>query len=180
MQLLDEQTWRYVIYEWADLSLAQILNREDALTDFGWSPQAEVGATAWAEKRLDFEGAAVFDDTFTLLGYQISLSSDSVDMLSLWRVQQQPAADLKIFVHLLDATGQVVAQHDGLDVGQQDLQPGDEFAQLHTIPLQPDLPSGSYALQIGIYRAVDGTRLPLAVDGSFTDRLLLQLVEIGR
>ena len=179
-QLLDEQMWRYVLYEWVDSPVAQILNNEAASTDFGWSAEPVVGVAEWAEQRLDFGDTAVFDETFTLLGYQISSSSDAVAMLSLWRVQQPPAAELKIFVHLLDATGQVVAQHDGLDVGQQALQPGDEFAQLHTIALPPDLPSGTYALQIGLYRAAEGSRLPLAVDGRFTDRLLLQLVEIVR
>ncbi len=80
-------------------------------------------------------------------------------MLSFWRVRQTPDAALKIFVHLLDATGQLVAQHDGLDVEWATLRPGDEFAQLHPTPLPPDLPPGDYALQIGLYRAEDGARL---------------------
>ncbi|MBP7593822.1 MAG: hypothetical protein KBA85_19620, partial [Chloroflexi bacterium] len=78
--------------------------------------------------------------------------------------------------HLLNAAGQVVAQHDGLDVARTGLRPGDEFAQLHTITLPPDLPPGDYALQLGLYRVDDGARLSVPVDGMVADRILLQIL----
>jgi hypothetical protein len=143
------QTWRYDLYEWDDSPLLGI---------------------------LPAEGTAVFSDTLELFGYKLdpNPAEEAIELLSIWRVIQPPAADLKIFVHLLDADGQVVAQHDGMDVAVRGLQSGDEFAQLHTILLTPDLPSETYVLQIGLYRPEDGTRLPVLIGDGMKDRVLLQ------
>lgn len=170
------QVWRYGLYDWPVSPVTAVLAQPNASTDLGWSPEAVVGAADWATQRREVGGTAVFSDTLELLGYQLAPAPESVDLLSLWRVAEPPAADLKIFVHLLNAAGQVVAQHDGLDVARTGLRSGDEFAQLHTIPLPPDLPPGDYALQIGLYRVDDGARLSVPVDGMMADRILLQTI----
>ncbi len=148
--VMAEQTWRYGLYEWDDSSL---------------------------QGTIPVEGTAVFSDTLELFGYQLdpNPAEDVIELLSMWRVIQPPAADLKIFVHLLDADGQVAAQHDGLDVAVRGLQPGDEFAQLHTISLPPDMPPGTYALKIGLYHPEDGSRLTVVGDET-KDRILLQTI----
>jgi hypothetical protein len=128
---LDSRLWQYRLYEW------------------GESPFVGKGGGE----------TAVFADTLELLGHQLAQEDEALALLSFWRVRQTPEAALKLFVHLLDAEGRLVAQHDGLDVEWSTLRPGDEFVQLHPIPLPPDLPSGDYALQIGPYRAEDGARL---------------------
>ena len=143
-QELDGRLWQYRLYEWEE------------------SPAAGGG-----------EGeTAVFADTLALFGHQITQEENALALLSFWRVRQTPEAALKIFVHLLDKEGQLVAQHDGLDVEWSTLRPGDEFAQLHPIPLPPDLPPGAYALQIGLYRMEDEARLaePVVVDTLFDPR----------
>jgi hypothetical protein len=103
--------------------------------------------------------------------------------LSYWRVTGDPAGrqrlDLSLFVHLLDGSGQVVSQHDGLDVRLAGLRPGDEFAQLHTIPLPADVPPGDYALQIGFFDRQTMARLPVTTLESRPDRLLLHRFTIG-
>jgi 4-amino-4-deoxy-L-arabinose transferase-like glycosyltransferase len=140
---LAGQTWRYGLYEWADSPLQ--------------------GMTLGGK-------TAVFSDTLELFGYQPNPNppAGTLELLSVWRTIHTPATDLKIFVHLLDAAGNVAAQHDGLDVAARTLQPGDEFAQLHIILLPADLPPGDYTLQIGLYRPEDGARLgePVVVDVS--------------
>lgn len=178
-QMLDEQTWRYTLFAWPDFSVAQILSAETFSTDLGWSPEAVVGAADWAEKRLPLAETAVFNDTFALLGYQVIPTDESVMLLGFWQVVKPPSDDLKIFVHLLDEDGQLVSQHDGLDVNGRWLQTGDLFAQLHVIPLPADLAPGTYALQMGLYHAGNGLRLPLPVNDTLTDRVLLQTIEIG-
>lgn len=137
-QELDGRLWQYRLYEWEE------------------SPFVGVGGGE----------TAVFADTLELLGHQLAQEDEALALLSFWRVRQTPEAALKLFVHLLDAEGRLVAQHDGLDVEWFTLRPGDEFVQLHPIPLPPDLPSGDYALQIGPYRAEDGVRLgePVPLD----------------
>ncbi|MFZ1400960.1 MAG: hypothetical protein WAS33_28915, partial [Candidatus Promineifilaceae bacterium] len=179
VQELDGQIWRYGLYQWDDAFLADALNRPPVTADFGWSPEAVVGAADWAEQRQLLPDRPIFAETFALSGYQIAVTEAAVELLGFWEVQQPPQDEVKIFVHLLDENGQLISQHDGLDVTWQGLQPGDAFAQLHTIPLPADLAAGSYALQLGLYHTDDGARLPLAVAGTATDRVLLQTIEIG-
>ena len=138
-----------------------------------------VGVGAWADKRRGLPETPVFEETFGLSGYQVAVTDGAVTLLGYWEVQQPPQDEVKIFVHLLDETGQLISQHDGLDVAWQWMQPGDAFAQLHTIPLPADLAAGSYALQLGLYHTDDGVRLTLPVEGTTTDRVLLQTIEIG-
>jgi 4-amino-4-deoxy-L-arabinose transferase-like glycosyltransferase len=129
-QEAEGRLWQYGLYEWGDSPFAKM-----------------AGITA------------VSADPLSFLGYQLAPAAGAVEMVSIWRVAQTPPAELKIFVHLLDANGELVAQHDGLDVAWRTMQPGDEFAQLHTILLPPDLPPGEYTLSIGLYRPEDGVRL---------------------
>ena len=129
-------------------------------------------------------GTAVFDETVTLLAYEvlgdeISNLSQPLEIMTYWQVKEPPEVDLKIFLHLIDEQGQVVAQYDGLDVRSASLRSGDEFAQLHTISLPAELPPGSYGLQLGMYNAVTGERLPIPTDGELADRLLLFPILIG-
>ncbi len=170
---VDGRVWGYYLYHWPEAPVRQALAaRENVSTDLGWSPQAVVGADEWESARREMD-TAVFGGTLQLLGYQMTndTSGQSLSLLSFWQMQQPTDQDLKVFVHLLDGAGNVVAQHDGLDVRLNGLQPGDEWAQLHVIPLPVDLPPGNYALQLGLYEAYTLIRLPLA--NLPTDRILL-------
>ena len=101
-----------------------------------------------------------------------------VELMSFWRVHVSPDVRVKLFVHLLDNEGQVVAQHDSLDVAIDGLRPGDEFAQLHTLSQSSDLESSQYALQIGVYDAQTLTRLLIPTgNGVHVDRLLLHSIQ---
>jgi len=101
-----------------------------------------------------------------------------MEIISYWRVKSEPQGDLKIFLHLLDESGDVVAQHDGLDLISASLLPGDEFAQLHTISLPANLEEGRYGLQIGLYDSHTNTRLTVSTDGGEVDRLLLHTFKL--
>jgi hypothetical protein len=83
-------------------------------------------------------------------------------LLSAWEVLAPLPPDLAIFVHWRDASGNVVAQHDGLDAAAESLQPGDRVWQRHVLPL-PALSNGDYTLAVGLYRR-GGARL-VTVDG---------------
>ena len=85
-------------------------------------------------------------------------------LLTWWEVLSPLPADVAMFVHLLDARGNIVAQHDGLDAAAETLRPGDRLAHRHVLSL-PRLDSGDYTLVAGLYRRGDGARLPTA-DGS--------------
>jgi 4-amino-4-deoxy-L-arabinose transferase-like glycosyltransferase len=170
----------YQLFHWPESPINTVLQSTSpqlALnTDFGYTTEPVVGSTAWVENRHPLIGKAFFGEVVEMLGYQqwpnAPLSGgESLELLSYWRVQNPPQANLTIFVHLLDANGQIVAQSDRLDVDTRILQSDDEFVQLHQITL-PDRP-GTYALQMGVYDTDTMVRLPLPTPVGPVDRLLL-------
>lgn len=170
-----EDLRQYAIYTWTDSPLPALLDGRNGAA--GWTPEPVLGAARWDEQR-PLATPPIFGETLTFLGYQAGddplTPGGRLDLLTIWQVAQQPQASLKLFVHLIDAEGQVVAQHDGLDMQTTLLQPGDQFAQLHTIQLPDTLPSTAYALQLGVYDADTAVRLPIPVDDATADRLLLR------
>ena len=84
---------------------------------------------------------------------------DALTFLTYWEVEDRLPADLAVFVHLIDPSGAVVAQHDGLDAAAETLMPSDRVLQRHSLQLPAGL-SGEYELVLGLYRRGDGQRLP--------------------
>ncbi len=169
---------RYRVFTWAESPLEQGVTDGSFYTEFGYAAAPVVGAADWDSQRQPLPGAALFGNTFELLGYRLSEEqTDQLTLMTTWRVHQaypiSHPGNLKIFIHLLNAEGDVVAQYDGLDVRLAGLQPGDELAQLHPMPLPPDLPPGPYALQMGLYDVETGVRLTIPTPAGAVDRLLL-------
>jgi hypothetical protein len=83
-----------------------------------------------------------------------------------WRAESRLEEDFIVFAHLLDETGRLR--------GQQDSQPrqgtfptrawaaGDWVIDVYRIPLAADAPPGLYALEVGMYRPHNGTRLQVS------------------
>lgn len=128
---------------------------------------------------------ASFGDEIELLGYDIDSLDAPVQDGSLavtfnWRALQPPTADYTVFVHLLDAQGATVAQHDGQP--QDGAYPtsvwdsGEVVVDEHSLALPPDLPAADYWLRVGLYLLETGERLP--VDGN-GDSLQLGPVKLG-
>lgn len=90
---------------------------------------------------------------------------DEALLYSSWQVLNKLPEDLAIFVHVVDASGQVVAQFDGLDAAAATLQQGDRVLQRHVIPIPADLPVGRFTLQAGLYQRPNGNRLFAADSG---------------
>jgi hypothetical protein len=89
-------------------------------------------------------------------------TDDEATVYTLWQVLAPLPADLAIFLHVSDGTGELMAQFDGLDAAAQTLQPGDIVLQRHVIPAPPDTAVGPLALRLGLYRRSDGARLQTA------------------
>jgi 4-amino-4-deoxy-L-arabinose transferase-like glycosyltransferase len=87
---------------------------------------------------------------------------DEATLYTLWQVLAPLPADLAIFLHVSDDTGEVAAQFDGLDAAAQTLYPDDVILQRHVITPPPDTAAGPLALQLGLYRRSDGSRLQTA------------------
>jgi hypothetical protein len=177
IQGVGEGGMQYALYQWLESPLSVLLadDHDQAIkTAFGWTPEPVLGSGSW--DRIPLDEAAVLGDVLELKGYQPLWEEPlqvgkPLQMLSYWKVINPPQEDIKLFLHLIDENGEIIAQHDGLDISVQGLQPGDELIQLHTAQLPENLTPGDYGLQIGAYRVDDFSRLLLADDRS--DRILL-------
>ncbi|UCC61415.1 MAG: glycosyltransferase family 39 protein [Anaerolineae bacterium] len=104
---------------------------------------------------------------------------ETLQLLTYWRVLATPAAPAVIFVHLLDAHGQVKGAQDRLDAPVAHWQPGDVVVQVHAVRLDPSASAGTYQLEMGVYDTDDASRWPVFEgDVAVADRLLLKPIEV--
>jgi hypothetical protein len=120
-----------------------------------------------------------FGEQITLLGFDLAgpagrragdlpagitgRQSSPIGLSLFWRAEGMPPADYTVFVHLLDAQGNLAGQADSPPAGGA--YPTSLWETGETIVderLLPDLPAGRYFLQVGLYRADTGERLPAA------------------
>jgi 4-amino-4-deoxy-L-arabinose transferase-like glycosyltransferase len=148
-----------------------------------WSPSrsfpADEPQTAYEPLPLPVDLSGIVE----LIGYDLHTPSirpaEEVELLTYWRVRAPCSQEAIFFTHLLDHSSRVVAQMDRLDVPSYHWQPGDAFVQLHRFPVNADVSSGLYHLEIGIYTREDAVRLPVLVNGkAVDDRVLLSPVEV--
>jgi hypothetical protein len=113
-----------------------------------------IGQRIWEPQQVN-AGVA---DVALLLGYDVESArgSDALDVTLYWLALRDVGTDLKAFVHLLDGSGQVVAQHDGDPVGgftpTTRWRSGEVIADRHRLSLPPGLSAGSYVLKAGMYQ----------------------------
>jgi hypothetical protein len=134
---------------------------------------------------IDLGVSAAFADGIMLENASISETPPAAEgggfcVQLVWSVIQPPPADYTVFVHLLDANGQLVAQSD--------LTPGNGYAPTtnwpagetvldrHGLILPPAIAPGRYEVMVGLYEATTGARLPLLSANG--DALRLTQVEI--
>jgi len=69
------------------------------------------------------------------------------------------------FVHLVDAEGNIVAQHDKQplegDWPTSAWQPGETVPDTYTLDIPEQTAAGTYQLRVGLYLLRDGRRLPV-------------------
>ena len=116
-----------------------------------------------------------FETTLLDVPFGLIVNDGTIQLTTRWRNETGPVP-LKIYVHLLDESDQIVAQWDGLDVAWEGWRTGDILWQQHEIPLPPDLPTGQYELRMGLYDPETGDRWQTAAGA---DYLLLDTLVIG-
>lgn len=103
---------------------------------------------------------ANFADQIELLGYDAMVEGETLRLVLYWRALRVPDADYTVFVHALDADGNIVAQVDRQpqpyptswwNAGEM---VGDEYTLL--------LPTLGQRVIVGLYDARTGQRLPMA------------------
>ncbi len=100
-------------------------------------------------------------------GGNLTLTAGEVTQLQLvWQAVNQPARRYKVFLQLLDAHDQVIAQRDSEPVGDSrptdTWQAGEEILDNHGVLIPPGTPPGDYRRILGLYDRETGKRLRLA------------------
>ncbi|HEX6511714.1 MAG TPA: hypothetical protein VF157_05410, partial [Chloroflexota bacterium] len=101
--------------------------------------------------------SAHFGETIELAGYEISDGAITL----VWRALGEPDRDYTVFVHVLNASGQLVAQADGQPAGgdfpTSAWRSGDVVVDRHRLP---KLLPGSLSVEVGFYYLPTLQRLP--------------------
>ncbi|MEW5721432.1 MAG: hypothetical protein AB1817_22585, partial [Chloroflexota bacterium] len=101
----------------------------------------------------------------TFLGYDLERAGESLSITLYWKSERATSQDYSVFIHLLDAKGNMIAQHDGApqngNAPTSWWRPGDLIADLHALTLPPRFSPGHYTLALGVYDSASGARLPI-------------------
>lgn len=116
---------------------------------------------------------ANFDNKMELQGYDLSPVTEAGQDLAVtlhWQALSPIPQNYNVFVHLVNAEGQLITQHDGepwweLPLPTSTWQPGETLRDRHVLALPPDLPPGTYRLQVGVYYWENLERLPVLENG---------------
>ncbi|GAB1422369.1 hypothetical protein MASR2M15_25990 [Anaerolineales bacterium] len=107
-----------------------------------------------------------FDGRIQLESYVLGpLEGQSQPLTLEWQALAGAQHDLRVFVQVLDAAGQLVGQGDAPPtISTHYWRSGDRFLSHHLIQYSEPLPAGSYQLVIGWYHPEDFARLGLSGD----------------
>ena len=120
-----------------------------------------------------------FSNTIALYGYALQ-PREKTSLTLYWQALTSDLADYTVFVHVLDAAGQVVAQSDAQPrdgAYPTSLWAANEFiSDTYTF----DLPPGAYPLELGLYLPETGERLPVvdSAGRSLGDALTLPAFQV--
>ncbi|MFC2046103.1 ArnT family glycosyltransferase [Chloroflexota bacterium] len=118
------------------------------------------------------EEKVLLGDSIELTGTKLAVEAlqpgDVVPLTLFWEALQPTDENFKVFVHLLNAGGELVAQRDSEPVSgmrpTSTWTPGESIVDRHGVLLPLDLPAGDYRLIAGLYHPDTGERLPATND----------------
>ncbi|HEY8476462.1 MAG TPA: glycosyltransferase family 39 protein [Chloroflexota bacterium] len=106
---------------------------------------------------------ARFGDAVRLLGYDLALAPSGAEITLYWQAIANVPESYTVFAHLLDRSGALVSQHDGLPRGglypTSAWEAGEVVRDRRVLAL-PDGAEGSYRIHVGLYKLETGQRLP--------------------
>jgi mannosyltransferase len=129
-------------------------------------------------------GSAMHLDGYTLLNDRLA-PGDILQLALFWRAAEPIPARFKVFVHLYDEAGELIAQTDsepGATLRPTDTWvPGEQVTDRYGVLVPPEAPAGTYALAVGLYPLADpDDRLPATLDGAPAgDRLNLAQILVA-
>lgn len=149
---------------------ARFLGEAQVITQPRWTDSGEVIFTA---HRLEHSNLAGLQNLphlqnfglLSLVGAEITrltvIRGSEAELLTFWAVNTRVPTRVAIFVHLVDVSGKPLAQWDGFDFGEGQLEPGDQLVERHRFLIPTDIAPGTYCVIVGVYYPVTMKRLIL-------------------
>ena len=141
-----------------------------------------------APLRIDQPIKVSLGEQITLWAYELDCTAQAGEAASVtlyWKAEQKVDTAYKVFVHLYDGQGGILAQSDGQPgLGTRPTttwERGEFVADRHFITIPPDAELGSYELGVGLYDPQSGKRVPVFdPEGELVpqDRIILGSVAI--
>ncbi len=134
-----------------------------------------------ADASHEFEGR--LGDSVALAGFDVEPEEGGLLTVRLyWQALERMADSYTIFLHLQDASGELVAQSDTLPFGGRYpttvWMPGETVATEHVLTI-PDSATPPFTLYVGMYPWPSMERLPAAQDGEIRPDSRLELITFG-
>ncbi|MBI3240715.1 MAG: glycosyltransferase family 39 protein [Chloroflexi bacterium] len=144
----------------------------------GWFRYESTGNTV---EVAQYEHYVKLDRGFQLLAYDVHSSAirpgDPLTVTLYWKTQAPQPHNFQVYVHLLDAGGQLVAQSDKLNPADFPTSrwPADRYIRdEHALKFNADPPPGEYKLVVGLWNAGTGERLqPVTPTEVFAEGIVL-------
>ena len=133
--------------------------------------------------QVPIELKATWGESIRLLGYGPFPThfgpGEMIELPLYWQALSAMSESYTVFVHLLDENQFIRGQVDSVP-GKGTLPttswiPGEYLQDTYSFQIKPDTPEGTYHLEIGIYNAKTGNRLPVHFEGhvEVSDHILL-------
>jgi hypothetical protein len=105
---------------------------------------------------------ALFGGSARLIGFETSEENEQIAIMLVWAAEADIPISYTVFVHALDAEGNIIAQSDAIPANgtrpTTGWLPGEIVADTHTLPIASE---HVVALRIGLYDAATSNRLQL-------------------
>ncbi len=125
---------------------------------------------------------ARFGNHIQLHSYNLSVEPAAVELTLYWQAKSEPETGWFVFVHLVDAAGEIVAQRDF--VPAEGLRPttgwraNEVIDDRHQLPLPADLPPGIYTIRVGLFEPDSFARPSVSQNGQPQPDNQLNLVKL--
>lgn len=119
------------------------------------------------------------------LGPTVVKAGDTINLQLYWRADATTPKSYTVFVHLVDSAGKIVGQADHPPVnGKRPTDgwaPGEYLRDDYRIRVAANAPSGSDRIEVGLYDAKSGVRVPVVLaNGQKSDHVVVTTVTVGR
>jgi hypothetical protein len=129
---------------------------------------------SFVEADYQTAAGANFADQAELVGYTIEVDSSEPQLMTLkllWRGLAEMPVGYRVFIHMVDENGQIVAQSDAEPAAwtrpTTGWAVGEYIVDQHVLQLPDGLLLDDLALRIGLYEVQNGQRLPVNGEDAF-------------